>query len=395
MEKGNVLVIGNSGVGKSTLINAVLGEEKAKTGCGTKGTTEYLEIYESDEVPFRIIDSVGFEPSFIKKRQAVHAVKKWSRESAKKENENRPINVIWFCVDGMAKKLFSDTIKSLSSATSMWESVPVVVVITKSYGIPDREEDVRMVYNAFAQQKRYSKNLRKVIPVVASAYVLNESAYAPPEGISELIDITNELMPEGIKAAEKDIYQFKLSRKRALAQGIVSVSTTAGITVGAVPVPLADAFILSSIEVAEINALARVYGINKNEESKHFFNSIVEAGTVSAAARGAISALKGIPGVNLAAGLVNAVIAGSFVAAIGEGTIYAFEQVYLGKKTVKDIDWVTKAVESRLSTEFIDKVASAVRQITENTDKNAIGKVILDLFGEKEKQPGCNGKGRR
>lgn len=51
MKRGNVLVIGNSGVGKSTLINAVLGEEKAETGWGTKGTTDHLEIYESDEIP--------------------------------------------------------------------------------------------------------------------------------------------------------------------------------------------------------------------------------------------------------------------------------------------------------------------------------------------------------
>ena len=43
MEKGNVLVIGNSGVGKSTLINSVLGVEKSKTGYGTSGTTDKLE----------------------------------------------------------------------------------------------------------------------------------------------------------------------------------------------------------------------------------------------------------------------------------------------------------------------------------------------------------------
>ena len=54
MRKGNVLVIGNSGVGKSTLINAVLGEEKAITGWGSNGTTDHLEIYENDEIPFRI-----------------------------------------------------------------------------------------------------------------------------------------------------------------------------------------------------------------------------------------------------------------------------------------------------------------------------------------------------
>lgn len=384
MERGNVLVIGNSGVGKSTLINAVLGEETAETGWGTKGTTNHLAIYESDKIPFRIIDSVGFEPSLIKKQQAVNAVKKWSKESAKEGNEDSQINVIWFCVDGTSSKLFPETIKSLSSATSMWESVPVIVVITKSYSVPEREKNIEMVNNAFAKQKRYSKNLRKVIPVVASTYVLNDTAYAAPEGIDELIDITHELMPEGVKAAESDIYNFKLNRKKALAQSIVGAATTAGVVVGAVPVPFADAIILTPIEIAEINALARVYGINKNEQSKQFFNSIVEAGTVSAAAKTVISGLKVIPGVNLAVSAVNTIIAGSFVAAIGEGTIYAFEQVYLGKKTVEDIDWVKKVMESKLSAEFIEKVTLAAKKVTENTDQKTIGKIILELFAAKK-----------
>ena len=53
MTKGNVLVIGNSGVGKSTLINSVLGEECAVTGYGITGTTRELSIYENDRIPFR------------------------------------------------------------------------------------------------------------------------------------------------------------------------------------------------------------------------------------------------------------------------------------------------------------------------------------------------------
>jgi ribosome biogenesis GTPase A len=76
METGDVLVIGNSGVGKSTLINAVLGIEKAKTGYGISGTTNELEIYESDSVPFRVIDTIGFEPTFFKEQKAINAVKK-------------------------------------------------------------------------------------------------------------------------------------------------------------------------------------------------------------------------------------------------------------------------------------------------------------------------------
>ena len=379
MERGNVLVIGNSGVGKSTLINAVLGENCAITGYGTAGTTDKLTIYESQTIPFRVIDTVGFEPSFLKERKAIGAVKKWSKESVKEGKEDTQINVIWFCVEGTSSKLFPKAIKDLSRATSMWPSVPVIVVITKSYSVPERQKNIEMVHNAFATQKRYSKNLKKVIPVVAQTLIINEDAnlYAPPEGITELIDATNELLPEGKRAAEADISAFKLNRKRALAHSIVGVATTSATVVGAVPIPFPDALILSPVELAEINALARVYEINKNEESKEFLNSIVEVGTVGTAAKATINALKAIPGINIGAATINAIIAGSIVAALGEGSIYAFEQVYLGKKTVADTEWVKKIIESKLSVEFIEKVAEGIKKAT---DENDVKGVVQDIL---------------
>lgn len=380
MEHGNVLVIGNSGVGKSTLINAVLGDERAETGWGSKGTTKELAIYESEKIPFRIIDTVGFEPSLIKELKAKSAVKKWSKESSKEGHEDNQVNVIWFCVDGTSRKLFPKHIENLSRATSMWVTVPVIVIITKSYSVPDRTENIEMVNNAFAKQKRYSKNLRKVIPVVASTYVLNDNAYAAPEGITELIDATNDLMPEGIKAGETDIAAFKIHRKRAMAHGITGVSTTAAVIVGAVPIPFPDALILTPVEIALVNSLAQIYGISKNEQSKQFFNSIVEVGTVSVAAKSVINALKAIPGVNLAASVMNAIIAGSIVAALGEGSIYAFEQVYLGKKSVTDIDWVKKLIESKFSSQFTDIIKIVVEKVTKNADNKAIAQIISDVF---------------
>lgn len=380
MSKGNVLVIGNSGVGKSTLINAVLGKEVAPTGWGSTGTTDKLDIYETDQVPFRIIDSVGFEPSFIKKTQAVNAVKKWSKDSAKEGKQDTQINVIWFCIDGTSRKLFPDAIKSLSSATKMWETIPVVVVITKSYSVPERTENIEMVNNAFAKQKRYSKNLKKIQPVVAETYVIDEGALAPPYGIMELIDATNELLPEGAKAAENDIYNFKLKRKRALSQGVVGIATATGVVVGAVPIPFADAAILTPVEVGEINAIAKIYGINSNEDSKKFINTIVEVGTAGLVAKAAISALKAIPGINIGASVLNAIIAGSIVAAIGEGAIYAFEQVYLGNKTLSDLDWVKKITEAELSAGFVEKVKVALEKIGDSKELKNIGKVIAEVF---------------
>ncbi len=383
--RGNVLVIGNSGVGKSTLINAVLGEERALTGYGIAGTTKDLEIYESEELPFRVIDTIGFEPNFLKERMAIRAVQNWSKNCAKEGKEDTQINVIWFCVDGTSRKLFPKAIQSLSRATEIWKSVPVIVVITKSYSVPERAENIEMVEKAFASQKKYGRNLKKIIPVVAATYELNETAFAAPEGITELIDATNELMPEGMQAGSYDLANYKLGRRRYLAQGVVGVATTSAVVVGAVPIPVADALILSPLELAEVNSIARIYGVKNDEKSKQLFNSIVEVGTVSAAARALISALKSIPGINIGASVLNAVIAGSIVAALGEGTVYIFEQIYLGKKTFQDVDWVKKVLESKLSNEVVEKVKKLIGTTDGEIDAKKLAKSILDMIKSTKK----------
>ena len=381
MEKGNVLVIGNSGVGKSTLINSVLGKEAAKTDWGTHGTTTKLEIYESegDQVPFRVIDTIGFEPNYLKERRAVNAVRKWSRDCARKGGENGRIDVIWFCVDGTRSKLFAEDIRRMTRAVSMWKTVPIIAVITKSYSVPDREKNIEMIRKAFEGQKKIRNNLREIIPVVAQIYTIDDTAYAPPDGIPQLIDATNALMPEGSRAAAHDLAQFILNRKRVLSQSIVGAATAGAVVVGAVPLPVPDGVILTPTEVMEVNSLAKVYGIEGKAGSKHFLNSIIEAGTVGMVAKSIINMLKAIPGVNIAASVLNAIIAGVIVAVIGEGSIYAFEQIYLGKKSVEDTDWVKKIIESRITETVIGKAKPILEKVSGSSDKKELLQAVVEL----------------
>lgn len=377
VHKGNVLVLGNSGVGKSTLINAVIGDDIAKTSFGTRGTTEELAIYGSPSVPFRVIDSIGFEPSPIKSLRAIHAVRKWSRLSAQEGNENSRINVIWFCVDGTAAKLFPETIRNFSNSIAMWKSVPIIAVITKSYSQADRARNIEMVRQAFRGQ-RVERNLRAIVPVVAQTFVINETAFASPEGITDLIDATMRAMPEGMQGGARDLMQFKLTRKRVLAQGLIGASVAAGATVGAVPIPIADSLVLSPLELAELNGLARLYGIDKREDSKQFLDSIVQVGTASVVAHSAISAIKAIPGIDIAASVLNAIVAASIIAALGEGAVLAFEQVYTGQRSIRDIGWVQHLMAEQFGEGFLGKI-SGIAQASQAGSGKDMRQMIIEL----------------
>lgn len=82
-----------------------------------------------------------------------------------------------------------------------------------------------------------------------------------------------------------------------------------------VPIPFTDAALLVPKETFELSAIAKIFGVNKDEKSVPFMKSIIEAGTVSVAAKRLISALKAIPEINIATSLLNAAVAGICVSA--------------------------------------------------------------------------------
>ena len=95
----NVMLLGTSGCGKSTLINAMLGEEKADTGAG-EAVTKEIAVYQSDTLPFRMIDTVGYEFDFFHQHRIKNDIAKFGREGVRQKNVEKLIHMIWYCIDG-------------------------------------------------------------------------------------------------------------------------------------------------------------------------------------------------------------------------------------------------------------------------------------------------------
>ena len=373
-QKANVLVVGNSGVGKSTLINSVFESEEA--------VTRELRIYESGGLNFRLIDTMGFEPGLMNQNRAIKAIRKWSKESIKEDASDRQIHMIWYCIDGTSKKMFRKNIDMLARAAAIWKSVPIIVVITKSYSKPERDENVQMVRRAFESHKKLSENLKAVIPVVARTYKIDEenNINVIPDGLGELLAETEKYIPEGMILSVKDQDSYRLQQKRILSHSVVASSVLAGITIGLTPIPFADGLLLTPLEAGLVKGLSKIYEVDY-DNNMEFAQTIIDAGAAGIIGKTALSTLKAIPGLNIAADVLNAIVAGSVIAALGEGCVYIFEQIYLGNKTSADIDWAKKILESKAAEGFAAKVSNiAVDYIKKKSEGKVSKRDLLSII---------------
>ncbi len=122
----NVLICGKTGVGKSTLINAIFGEEVAATGNGVP-VTMATEYFTHDRLPLGVFDSQGFETGqsgdLILGRLRDEILKR------RKQPITEQVHVVWYCVrasDRRFERSQGDFVKGLAAI-----GVPVVLVMTQ------------------------------------------------------------------------------------------------------------------------------------------------------------------------------------------------------------------------------------------------------------------------
>ena len=60
--------------------------------------------------------------------------------------------------------------------------------------------------------------------------------------------------------------------------------------------------------------------------------------------------------------------------------MYAFEQIYLGYKTLDDIDWVRKTIEAKFTTTFMDQLKKTLSGLSDESSPKDIAAAVLKVF---------------
>lgn len=346
-EKLNIVLMGATGVGKSSLVNAVFGSDTVKTGSG-KPITQHLEKVIVPEKGLTLWDTKGIEAEAYQetRQQLLNDIENGIRQACESKNDNDMPHVAWLCIKESSKRIEERELDLLRMMENL--GIPTVVVFTNMQ-FEDGEE-------FFAEAQ---KILNEAFPsFIKNRYVrVNSIPYKiaghtiPTKGLEDLLQMTENCLQESQQFSEKQRKKHlealrkaqiidmekKLASMIDSAKTKVHVAALAAGAAGVSPIPMSDAPIIAGIQGTMIYTISSEFELELDKSlATSMIAGLLGVTGLAQVGRTVVSnVLKFIPGVGTALG---GAISGTTAAGLTEALGHAYIEVlkyFFNKETGK------------------------------------------------------------
>lgn len=335
LKKLNIIVVGKSGVGKSTLINSLFRDKIAETGLGRPITTEIRKI-EKKDYPMAIYDTPGFELSEGQQAKVKEEIIELIHKGLATGDINNAIHCIWYCINVGGNRTFDQTeinwLKELIEKNKVTK-VPIIVVLTQACPKTKGKQMQTLV-------EKENLDIIKVIPVLAQDMDFDGEYVAKAYGLDQLVDIMSEALPEELQDTLQNVQKASLKSKKKRSRAVVAAASAVAFGEGFIPIPFSDAAVLIPTQITMIASITTNFGmsISKSVIMSFISSTIGTAGTTILGKSMVFNLFKLIPGVGTGVGgMISGSTASLLTTALGEAYIKFMEMIYKGELKKEDL----------------------------------------------------------
>ena len=308
----NLAIFGKTGVGKSTLVNAIFGENVAETGIG-EPVTQDSHLYMHADGHFGVLDTRGLEIG-TDDTTILRELEEYVREMRRAPLAEQ-VHVAWYCVRAGDRR-FEETEDAFIRGLDRL-GLQVLVVLTQ---VPMREgkyhPDAVELARVIAERDLPLRG-EQIFLTNAKA---DDFAGLPAHGLQELLDATFRAAPAGVQEALTAAQKIDLKRKRVASERAIAAAVASAAAAGATPIPFSDAVLLVPIQLGMMASIAHSYGVDIDKATAA---SLAATAAATATGRSLVTGLiKMVPGPGtLVGGAVAAGVASGLTWAVGQAWV--------------------------------------------------------------------------